>query len=153
MQNVQSLPLHINDVLCDPIKMASNIICLTETSLKSKDWAGWSQFNDFSIYQVCRNEKQKTHKKKKKKKKTHNENQKGSGGVALLIRNSFLSRADESMSYDSFEMVTAVLNTHADDSDNFVVSALYKDHAIKKSDFLDGMKAVFEILRRPYGLR
>ena len=62
---------------------------------------------------------------------------------ALLIQNSLSSRANESMSHDSFEMVTAELNTFPENGEKLLVSALYKDHAIKKSDFLNGMKAVF----------
>ena len=132
LQNVRSMSLHIEDVLFDPIMQSASILCLTETSLTDKNWNGWKKFKDFEVYSRERRET----------KTNGTEDQRKSGGVAILVKKSLESGHTVLGNIKkNLEMVNTVTNWAGKPS---FVSCIYKDHEMPKKHFIDDMKKVFE---------
>ena len=131
LQNVRSMPLHIEDVLSDPIMQSSTALCLTEISLKDENWSGWNRFQKFNVYQKIR----------KEVRKNSEEDPRKSGGVAILLNKSEPSEVADGLHNPNIEMISTVTNWAKEISH---VSCIYKDHDMPKNVFLTEMEKVFE---------
>ena len=127
---MRSLPLHAQDIINDPIMMASSVICLTETSLNT-EWQGWSDFKDFTVYQKTRRETASD----------SNQEARKSGGVALLHKKSYHSFCNESVADKYLEMVSMRFRG----KESAHVTLLYKDQKMSKKDFLSRMDQLFSL--------
>jgi len=130
LQNIRSLPLHYKDILNDPIMMASDVICMTETSLKPDQWDGWSNFDDFHVFQKSRGDKLIGDVKDDRK----------SGGVAILLTKRLTSTCDDSVTDQEIEMVS--IKNEDEDGQN-MLTLIYRDHSMPKTEFLRKIKYVF----------
>ena len=131
MQNVRSLQFHLQDTLSDPILMSSSIIAFTETCLQSNNWPGWSYFNEYTIYQKCRNDVPKD-----------TNNSRRSGGVAVLVKKNMASEAEPSKNDPCLEMTTLKSSLFST-TDPMTISLIYKDQDMKKTTFLTKLENVF----------
>ena len=132
VQNVRSISMHLDDVLADPIMQAASVLCLTETSLQDIHWTGWQKFSNFDVYQRIRNQSNKN----------DIEDQRKSGGVAILIKKS-LSHAFKDINDENLEMIS-IVNEWAGESS--IISCIYKDHEMPKNVFINKINNIFATL-------
>merc|ERR1712212_547357 len=132
-QNVRSMSMHLEDVLFDPIMQASTILCLTETSLTDKNWSGWKNFSDFTVYERIR----------KQPNKAGVQDQRKSGGVAILVKKSIDSGTVDGVDDKDLEMISTVTEWAGELCH---VSCIYKDHEMSKNVFIAKVNKVFETL-------
>ena len=131
LQNVRSIRMHKPDLLNDPIIMASDVICLTETCLPNSEWQGWSEFEDFFIHQQCRHDAYDEFELATRK----------SGGVAILSKSELIPTCIADIS--NLEMISCT--TSLSSFDAISITTIYKDHAMHKLSFEAKMQKIFEL--------
>ena len=86
-QNVRSVVSHVEDILADPIMMEADVLCLTETSIENESWPKKQNFTAFDIFTKSRRTSYDSDSRCNRK----------SGGVAVLIKNKYLSAVENPM--------------------------------------------------------
>ena len=134
-QNVRSVISHVEDILADPIMMASDIICLTETSIDNQPWPLEEQFSIFDIFTKSRRESYDDEMRCQRK----------SGGVAVLVKNEYQSTVETTMKIRNIELLSTVISsTHGE----LIIVVLYKDHIggdkSMKAELIEIMHKVFQ---------
>lgn len=142
LQNIRSMPLHKDDVLADPIIMASSIICLTETSLTSDIWPSANSFKSHNIFQKNRSEAYTTTELQQRK----------SGGVGLLCDKQFCTSQKQPNITSDLEIVSCKTDFAITSGRKTFISLIYRDHKMKKQEFLRKMELVFKAHENNVGL-
>jgi hypothetical protein len=142
LQNIRSIHLHKDDVLSDPIIMASSVICLTETSLTTNVWPAADNFEAFDIFQKNRNDAYDRIELQ----------QRLSGGVGLLSLKELSSTQRPTDITTDLEIISCKTNFSILSGKRTYVSLIYKDHKMRKQEFLRKMEQVFKAHRNTVGL-
>jgi hypothetical protein len=142
LQNIRSMHLHKDDVLADPIIMVSSVICLTETSLTTNIWPAANNFEAYDIFQKNRNDAYDRIELQ----------QRLSGGVGLLSEKEFCTTQRPTDITSDLEIISCRTNFAVISGKKTYVSLIYKDHRMRKQEFLRKMEHVFKAHRNNVGL-
>ena len=114
-QSIRSVLSHAEDILADQIMMEADVLCLTETCIEEELWPKEKNFTAFDIFTKSRRTSYDSESRCNRK----------SGGVAVLIKNAYLSAVENPMKIKNIELLSTIITS---DYGDLIIVVLYKDH-------------------------